>query len=168
MFIFVFINSKFLLCPQKQSCENQLIHRCLTRTKLVGIDMQGVWHHKFLWKRGAQATSELTPSRSSWNKELHYGRRQRFSQKLFCTLCRSKCEWTTFNAFVAHMLAMSRHQLPLQLMLSLRRLLPRSHPSMMLLHFRFISSSSSSSNFPLLEQELSPLSQTQGDLQKQC
>src|SRR6218665_1712236 len=41
----------------------------------------------------------------------------------------------------ARILAVSRRQLPLQLMLSLRRLLPRSHPSVMplpLLHHRFI------------------------------
>jgi len=24
-------NSRFLQCPQKQSCGNQLIHRCLTK-----------------------------------------------------------------------------------------------------------------------------------------
>src|SRR6218665_707214 len=43
------------------------------------------------------------------------------------------------SSVVAHVLSVSRRQLPLQLLFSLRRLLPRSHPSAMpLLHHRFI------------------------------
>src|SRR6218665_1895811 len=43
------------------------------------------------------------------------------------------------SSVAARVLAVSRRQFPLQLMLSLRRLLPKSHPSVMpLLHHRFI------------------------------
>src|SRR6218665_3677797 len=45
------------------------------------------------------------------------------------------------SSVIARVLAVSKRQLPLQLMFSLRRLLPRSHPSVMplpLLHHQFI------------------------------
>src|SRR6218665_876190 len=34
----VIVNSRFLERPQKQSCRNRLIHRRLTKTKLIGSD----------------------------------------------------------------------------------------------------------------------------------